>query len=106
MAAASVAADYNSSTTHKWRLDDCISGKLNVRKGRPRVNKQALHSPVDALMIGYAVALAEMHRLLLGGNDSQGVRSVAKSVGLTIKVAKAAGVSPFDWKELRRAGVK
>jgi hypothetical protein len=57
-------------------------------------------------MHGAAVALAELHRLLLGGNDSSGVCSVARSIGLTIKVAKACGADPFDWRELKKAGVK
>lgn len=41
-AAASLAAEY--PTTHPYRLDDCIEGKLNVtRRKRPR--RRALSSP-------------------------------------------------------------
>lgn len=60
----------------------------------------------DEWLAGAAVALAEMHRLLFGGNDSSGVCSVAKTIGLTLAKAKAADVDEFDLRELRKAGVK
>lgn len=40
--AASVADDYNGSTTHPYRLGDCIMAKLNLRRQRPRKNERAL----------------------------------------------------------------
>jgi len=40
--AAEIADSYNSSSAHKYRLGDCILSKLNIRKGRPRRNKDAL----------------------------------------------------------------
>ncbi len=104
-AAANVAGDYNGSTIHAYRLDDCIAGKLNVGRLRPRKNKRRLQDPKDAWLCGAAVALAEMHRRLPGGNDSPGVVEVASACGLTIAKAKAIGVDSYDWKELRRAGV-
>ncbi len=36
-AAASVANSY--TTTHPYRLDDCILSKLNIRKTKPRKNR-------------------------------------------------------------------
>ena len=105
-AAACVASDYNGSTTHPYRLDDCIAGKLNVGRLRPRRNKKRLQDPKDAWICGLATGLAEMHRRLLGGNDSKGVVEVARNCGVTIYSAKSAGVSSFDLKELRRAGVR
>jgi len=59
-----------------------------------------------AWLSGYAVALAEMHRRLTGGNDSTGVCEVARLAGLTIKAAREAGVDSFDINELVRAGVR
>ena len=106
MAAAHVAADYNGSTTHPYRLEDCIASKLNVRRLKPRRNKKHLKDPKDAWFCGLTTGLAEMHRKLLGGSDSAGVVETARNCGLTIAVAKAAGASSYDWKELRRAGVK
>lgn len=41
-AAAGLAGEYNGSTTHPYRLDDCILGKLNMREGKPRKNTRAL----------------------------------------------------------------
>lgn len=59
----------------------------------------------DEWICGFATALAEMHRRLLGGNDSAGVCEVARHAGLTIAVAKSAGVEEFDLRELRKAGL-
>ncbi len=105
-AAASVAADYDASSTHPYRLGDCILAKLNLREQKPRRNARKLQDPEGAWLAGFAVALAEMHRLLLHGNNSSGVCAVARDAGLTLAVARAAGVSTFDLKELRKAGVR
>lgn len=59
----------------------------------------------DEWLAGFAVALAEMHRLLIGGCNSSGVCEVARNAGLTLAKAKRARVADFDLKELRRAGV-
>ena len=104
-AAAAVADMYNASSSHPYRLGDCILAKLNIGKRKPRINKQPSRIERDTWLIGFATALAEMHRRLLGGNDSQSVRAVAKNVGLTIKSARAAGVSAFDLRELKKAGI-
>jgi len=106
LAAAAVASAYDACSTHRYRLEDCIAGKLNVGRAKPRRNDRHLPSPADSWLCGCAVALAEMHRLLIGGNNSSGVVGVARAAGLTIARAKAAGVDAYDWKELRRAGVK
>jgi len=103
LAAAEIADDYNSSTTHPYRLGDCVAGKLNVRRGKARPNKEKLQQPADALTQGICLALAEMHRL---HGDSSGVCEVARAAGITIQEAKQAGTNPYDWKELRRAGVQ
>jgi hypothetical protein len=106
LAAADVAATYNASTTHPHRLDDCILAKLNLRKQKPRANEQHLQNPEAAWAAGFAVALAEMHRRLVEGNDSTGVREVARAAGLTLKIARKIGVDARDVKELKRAGVR
>jgi hypothetical protein len=105
-AAASWADEYNGSTTHEYRLGDCILGKMNLRKERPRRNRRKLDGENRVFIQGFAMALAEMHRRLLGGNDSTGVREVARAAGITISSCKKFGVAPYDWRELRRAGVK
>lgn len=51
---------------------------------------------------GFAVALAEMHRL---SKASSVVCEVARNAGLTVKSARLARVSDFDLRELRAAGV-
>jgi len=55
-----------------------------------------------AWLCGFATALAEMHRRLLGGNDSASVRSVASAAGLTLTSARNAGVSLFDVREQKQ----
>jgi len=106
IAAADIASMYNSTSTHRYRLDDCIVLKLNVSKRkRPRLNRQARPVDRDAWLVGAATALSEIHRRLLQGNDSTSVRAVAQAVGLTIKSARAAGTSSYDLKELKKAGV-
>jgi len=37
--AADLADQYNGVTLHDHRLGDCILGKLNIRKSRPRKNR-------------------------------------------------------------------
>jgi hypothetical protein len=79
--------------------------KLNVGRRAPRLNRQTSRNDRDSWLRGFATALAEMHRRLLGGSDSSGARAVAQAAGLTIKSARAAGVSAFDLKELKKAGI-
>lgn len=104
-AAADVAETYDSTSTHPYRLGDCILAKLNVGSRKPRRNRQVQRNERDAWLSGFAVALAEMHRRLCDGNDSTGVCEVARAAGLTIKSARATGVSAFDLKELKKAGI-
>lgn len=106
IAAANLAATYDSSSTHPYRLSDCILAKLNIRKRTPRRNRVAQQNEYDAWLSGFAVALAEIHRQLLHGNNSSGVCAVARNAGLTLKAARAAGVSSFDLKELKKAGIQ
>jgi hypothetical protein len=100
-AAASLAAEYR--TTHPYRLDDCIECKLNVSsRKRPRRNREQLDLPEDSWTSGYALALAEVHRI---GHHTAAVLEAAKGAGLTLSSMRKAGVMPFDWQELKRAGV-
>jgi hypothetical protein len=102
--AADIAAQYDSSSTHAYRLDDCILCKLNViKREKPRKNKHRLTHPGTAWIHGYAVALAEMHRL---GGHSSTVCEAARAAGLTLRDAKGAGTDPFDLRELKKAGVE
>lgn len=105
IAAASVAETYDAVTTHPYRLGDCILSKLNIRKQKPRVNRRAPRNEQDAWIAGYAAALAEIHRQLLGGNDSAGVRAAARAAKLSLAGARAAGVLSYDLRELKKAGV-
>lgn len=105
VAAAAIAETYDSASTHPYRLGDCILAKLNVSRRKPRRNRQAQQREQDAWLSGFAVALAEMHRRLAGGNDSTGVCAVARAAGLSLKSARDVGVSAFGLKELKRAGL-
>jgi hypothetical protein len=105
IAAASVAETYDSTSTHPYRLGDCILGKLNIRKQKPRINRRCSRNERDSWLSGFAVALAEIHRQLLHGNNSSGICATASAAGLTLASARAAGVSDFDLKELKKAGI-
>jgi hypothetical protein len=48
-AAADMADQYNGSTIHEYRLGDCILGKMNIRKGKPRKNVHRLLSHKELL---------------------------------------------------------
>lgn len=106
IAAADVAASYDSTSTHPYRLADCILAKLNISKRKPRRNRSVQRNERDAWLSGFAVALAEIHRQLLNGNNSSGVCAAARNAGLTLASARGAGVSPFDLRELKKAGVR
>lgn len=108
IAAASVADTYNSTTTHAYRLGDCVLAKLNIGKRKPRINRVRLSQDNvdDAWVSGFAFALAELHRGLLHGNDSAGICRAARAANVTIKVARAAGVSAYDLVELKKAGIQ
>lgn len=101
--AASFASEYDSSSTHAYRLEDCILAKFNLHpRKKPRANKRVLQHPDDAWMHGMSVALAEVHRK---NGSSFVVCEVANEAGLTLAIAKKV-CDPYDWKELKRAGVK
>jgi hypothetical protein len=102
-AAADFADEYNGSTTHDYRLGDCITCRLNVvSRAKPRRNKQKLPTSEASFACGMALALAEMHRAT--GDDSN-VVEVAKAAGLTIAELRKAGVDGYDWRQLKKAGV-
>lgn len=103
-AAAGVMADYNGSTTHLYRLDDVILCKLNITsRAKPRKNPKPLEDPKKAMTRGLALGLADAHRI---GGHSSVIVEAAMAAGLSIKECKEMGVDPYDWKELRKAGLK
>ena len=104
LAAAAIASDYDGSTTHKFRLGDCIAMKLNVvDRIKPRRNKSCLQNPKDAWVCGFVTALAEMHRKY---QNSSSVVDTADDAGVTVTVARKSKANPYDIKELRSAGVE
>ena len=103
--AAEIADGYNASTAHDHRLGDCILGKMNLRRGKPRRNTKRLERPESAWIRGFAAALVLMHTRLLGGADAEGVRAAARSAALSLVDFRRAGVIASDLRVLRRAGV-
>ena len=65
-------------------------------------DKRVLQVPDLAWMHRMTVALAEIHRLT---GASSAVCEVARDAGLTLRVAKAVS-DPYDWKQLKKAGVR
>jgi hypothetical protein len=100
-AAAEVADQYQ--TTHPYCLYDCILSKLNISSRKLRRNKHKLQTPDEAWLCGYAVALAEVSRI--DGRNANIVRA-AQVASFTIEEIKKLGVDSYDWRELKRAGVK
>ena len=106
LAAAAVADEWSGTSTSTHRLGDVVACKLNAtRRLRPRLNKRRLEDPRDAWVRGLVTGIAEMNRRLLRGADNAGVVAVARGCGITLAVARKAGVGSFDLRELRRAGV-
>jgi hypothetical protein len=102
--AAAVAAEYDSSSTHPYRLEDCIACKLNVvGRAKPRKNTRRVKDPNEAWLMGAAMTLGEMY--YADGRVREVVQQVARALGITLKSAKAAGCDAFDLKRLRAAGV-
>lgn len=100
--AAELAGDYDSSSTHPYRLEDCILGKLNV-PGAPldaRRNKHAKKNNVDdSWDRGFGIALAEVNRRWAHPTL---VAAIVRDEGLTIAKFKKAGLAEFDLKQLRK----
>ena len=95
MAAAAVADTYNASSSHRYRLGDCILGKLNIRPGEPRKNRHATNEWAR----GYAVALAEMNRRL---DCPTVIAEALRSAGLTASVLKRLRLDDYDMQQLRK----
>ncbi len=105
-AAAAQADEYNGSSTHGYRLGDCILGKMNLRAGSPRQNRRRVEAEAkdwDAgWLMGFAQALIEVHQHRQGVAD---LAAAARRYGLTLTKAKRAGLSRPEIKKLGHAGV-
>lgn len=100
-AAAAIAQSYR--TTHDYRLDDCILGKLNIGRAKPRKNKAQIMAPTTAETLGFIAALAQVAAQSV---DRQAVRLVARDAGITLELARKLKVFPGDIRMLKRAGVR
>jgi len=54
---------------------------------------------------GFATALAEVHRLLIFGNETSGVREIAATAGVDLAALREARVATADIRSLRIAGL-
>ena len=93
-AAAYFASQYNATSTHPYRLDDCILCKLNVpgAPARPRVNRRANSGDFER---GYIQAVAEFARRPTSPAD------VLSAAGITLEVAEKVRVLSFDMEAIR-----
>jgi hypothetical protein len=94
-AAAAVATDYDRLSCHDHLVSDCILAKLNVRKRRPRRNPSKFK---NSWLNGYGFALSEVARQ----NGGDGIEAAARTAGVSLADLKAAGLDPYDIKELRK----
>lgn len=59
LVAAELASQYDGSSIHPYRLEDCILAKLNLLKGRLRKNKRAAQFEVVLLRLEHRIASLE-----------------------------------------------
>jgi hypothetical protein len=104
LAAAAVAGEYDGCSTHEYRLGDCVAQKLNATpRKKPRLNKKRLKDPRDVATAAFVAALADVWRSF---HEGKIVREVARGGGVTLEVARKAGVALQDRVALRQAGVE
>ncbi len=95
-AAAEIAGQHNRRSSHKYRLDDCILCKFNVTKrDKPRLNKHRL----DEWTRGYAVAVAEMNRML---DNPTSANELLRAAGITPSMLRSLGLDEYDMAELAK----
>ena len=70
---------------------------------KPLPNAEAVQVGDDKWICGFALALAEVHRI---NRNSTTICEVARDAGLSLTRMRAAGVELYDWRELRKAGVQ
>lgn len=107
VAAAEVADKFNSVSTHRHRLGDCIAFKLNVRSAPPRINRRRVIED-HAMIRGIVLGVAEMLRVC---HDQAAAESALRGAGITRKLAVRAGcektdLERIDWKRLRPKNLK
>lgn len=59
LVAAELASEYDASSTHPYRLVDCILAKLNLLIGKPRKNKDGAKIEAALLRLERKVASLE-----------------------------------------------
>lgn len=55
---------------------------------------------------GFCTALADMHRMLVQGFGGSEIMATCKAASVDLATARKSGVSDYDLRELRRAGVR
>jgi len=104
--AAALASEYDGSSTHTYRLGDCILAKMNIKNGKLRKNRRRVEvSGKDwdsGWLTGFAQALIEIHQ---HRRDIGDLVATARRYGLTLGRAKRAGLSRPELKKLGHAGV-
>jgi hypothetical protein len=68
-AAADIADGYNGVTAHKYRLGDCILGKLNLRNGKPRRNRRLSYATLPDAELAALREIATVARRYRGDTE-------------------------------------
>ena len=68
LVAAELASTYDGSSLHPYKLGDCILGKLNLLKGKPRKNENGAMIEAILLRLEHKVASLEGTMNLLTRN--------------------------------------
>ena len=96
--AADIASQYNATSSHLYRLDDCILGKLNAtRRKKPRKNPRAIN-PVREWFRGYATALAGVVRVV---GPALG-KTIMQNDNFTVADLRRAKLDGFDMRQIRK----
>jgi hypothetical protein len=64
LVAAELASEYDRSSIHPYRLGDCILGKLNLMKRKPRKNKTG--AKIEAVLLKLERKLASLESTIRG----------------------------------------
>lgn len=92
--AAAVAADYDAYSVHPFLVSECILGKLNLLKGKPRKNKSAEEIDRVIRRIEMKVGNIEIMSRLMAHSSMARRRSVRAQVDEVMRQAKVmAGAS-------------
>lgn len=106
--AASLAGEYDGCSTHAYRLEDCVLGKMNLLHDRKRPRRNPKRSRVTRLSpgfkVGFAQALATL--VVVPGIHPSWFRILCAREKITLALLRTMGMPAGIISALRGVGVK